>query len=245
MPTCCSGGAATDREQLIRQCLSDVRARAWEIVRQAGRQAEVEELVAVGNLALVQAAGRWDPEGGASFRAYAYVRMRGAMLDYMRSHGALGRHDARRSSAIEACRFRFARREGRFPSDAELAAELGWTVRELSGREQRVLRAQPRSLDEPVLGPRSDEVSHLEELIPADADLEREVCANETAAELAALIRLLPRREQLVIRWGYWEGRTLREMAHWLGMTESGVWHIRRRALAQLRGLAPDLQEAA
>jgi RNA polymerase sigma factor for flagellar operon FliA len=230
---------APDREQLICDHLRLVRGCAWDLAH--GNPSTFDDLIDAGQLGLVQAAQRWNPQPGGIFSSYAYLRVRGAMLDYLRLNGRLGRHDEHRNQQMRQARYRFAAREHRFPSDRELAAELGWTPRELSLATQQILRGIPRSLEECVAETVSgDEYCTLEEVLASDENVEADVLAQADRTELRDLLLQLPDRDRLVISLYFWEGMVLREIGEVLGVTESRVCQILTRALERLREMVPD-----
>src|SRR3954452_10698642 len=92
---------AADRDRLVEQHLSLVQAIAAKLKRTLGRTIDFEDLVAYGTKGLLEAAKRFDPSQGASFTTFAYYRVRGAMLDGLRSMGWYSRADYARYRAEE------------------------------------------------------------------------------------------------------------------------------------------------
>src|SRR3954470_7299495 len=92
---------AADRDRLVEQHLSLVQAIAAKLKRTLGRTIEFEDLVAYGTKGLLEAADRFDPAQGASFTTFAYYRVRGAMLDGLRTMGWYSRADYARYRAEE------------------------------------------------------------------------------------------------------------------------------------------------
>lgn len=82
---------AVDRDALIREHQGLVRAVAHKVGKKMPRNIEIDDLVAYGNIGLVEAAGRFDPGGGARFSSYAYYRIQGSIYDGLRKFGWLNR----------------------------------------------------------------------------------------------------------------------------------------------------------
>src|SRR5256885_15805875 len=92
---------AAERDTLIAQHLSLVQSIAGKLKRSLGRAIDFEDLVGYGSKGLVEAAERFDPRQGASFTTFAYYRIRGAMLDGLRTMGWYSRGDYARYRAEE------------------------------------------------------------------------------------------------------------------------------------------------
>src|SRR3954454_13471562 len=92
---------AAERDRLVEQHLSLVQAIAAKLKRTLGRTIDFEDLVAYGTKGLLEAANRFDPSQGASFTTFAYYRVRGAMLDGLRTMGWYSRADYARYRAEE------------------------------------------------------------------------------------------------------------------------------------------------
>src|SRR3954452_12412337 len=92
---------AADRDRLVEQHLSLVQAIAAKLKRTLGRTIDFEDLVAYGTKGLLEAAKRFDPSQGAAFSTFAYYRIRGAMLDGLRTMGWYSRADYARYRAEE------------------------------------------------------------------------------------------------------------------------------------------------
>src|SRR5437762_13207886 len=90
---------AADRDRLVEQHLSLVQAIAAKLKRTLGRSIDFDDLVGYGTKGLLEAAQRFDPTQGATFTTFAYYRVRGAMLDGLRTMGWYSRADYARYRA--------------------------------------------------------------------------------------------------------------------------------------------------
>lgn len=193
-----------------------------------------EDLENVGLLGLLQALNGYDPERGTPFVSYAYGRIRGALVDYLRSIDALPRERRRRlaeaQSAIDTLRQALAAE----PSDEQVAEYLDITLVDY----HTLLRdAQCRfalSLHAPT---DSDGEQTVLETIPNEETLvafER-VDRNSLHRYIGTLIKDLPEREQTILALYYYENLTLREIAGLLSLTEARISQILGKILLTLR----------
>jgi len=204
----------------------------------AGLPASVEhgDVVSYGIFGLIDAIDKFDPSLGFKFETYALPRIRGAILDELRANDSAPRSIRAKNRAIERAYSTLENEHRRTPSDAEVAAELGMSTRQLSKAKGRISATDIVSLDEPLLAStperamtRGDAVS---DRIGDPADL---FGSAETSQILADEIRRLPDRERHVLTLYYFEGLNLATIGQQLGVTESLVCQIHRKAIRLLR----------
>jgi RNA polymerase sigma factor for flagellar operon FliA len=213
-----------------------VRRIAFHLKGRLPASVQLEDLIQAGVIGLLEAIQGYQGGRGASFATYAGIRIRGAMLDEVRrlDGGPRSVHrDTRRiSEAIRAVEAR----NGQAAAPREIAAELGVTVEEYQRMVQRVAETRVLSLED-VLGDSSDDVR----LAGSDGDApDRWWGREELANGLAAAIRELPQREQLVLALYYDEELNQKEVGAVLGVTESRVCQLHGQALARLRSRLAD-----
>jgi RNA polymerase sigma factor for flagellar operon FliA len=195
-----------------------------------------DDLESCGILGLIEALDRFDVGRGTKFEAYAVVRIRGAIIDQLRSLGHLSRSSLQKSRSLEDALARLHLELGRAPDDGEVAAHLGVEVadlRELLSELSVVIV----SLDSAPIDDEGDAVS-LAETIPdhGSPDPLEAIENKETIGALAAAIDELPERERLVVSLYYHDGLTMKEISQVLGVTESRVSQLHTRAVLRLRG---------
>ncbi|MDX1429423.1 MAG: FliA/WhiG family RNA polymerase sigma factor [Rhodothermales bacterium] len=204
-----------------------------------------EDLENVGLLGLLQALNGYDPERGTPFVSYAYGRIRGALVDYLRSIDALPRERRRRlaeaQKAIDTLRQELAGE----PSDHDVAEYLEMTLVEY----HTLLRdAQCRfalSLHAPT---DSEGEQTVLETIPNEETLKafERVDRNSLHDYIGTLIKDLAEREQTILALYYYENLTLREIAALLSLTEARISQILGKILKTLRArLAKSQSKAA
>ncbi len=194
--------------------------------------------------ALAAAAQSFDPARGVPFGRYAARRIRGALLDELRSLDWASRSLRSRAREREAARESLAVALRREPTDHEVAAEMGVGVDELKRMSADLHQAVVLRLDALVDGGAADAMLPKTTQTP-----ESVVVAQEREAYLAAAVAALPERLRTVIQATFFEDRPLREVADELEVTESRISQIRTEALGMLRdglnaNLDPDLLPA-
>lgn len=181
------------------------------------------DLVSDGVLGLMDAVDKFDPDRGLQFQTYAVTRIRGAIVDGLRSTDWVPRSVREKIRDVDAASVRLETALGRPPSDRELASELGVTVEELRKLYSQTAHTSVVSFEalQEDDGPRA-----TADLPGADDDL---------PAGFLAAVRDLAERDQIVVALYYWERLTLAEIGRVLGVTESRVSQLHSRATLTLR----------
>lgn len=213
-----------------------VRATARRLAARLPPRVDLDDLVAAGNLGLVEAAARFDPSRGVGFTEFARVRVQGAMLDALRSRAASSRGTRRLRRELDETRCTLAHRLGRAPEDQEVAAAMGIPVDELERRERAAVPMRVVSLED--LGVGDDVQSRLvKALASREVDPDERIALAEAVERVAAAVETLPGRQRLVLSLYYVEDLRLREIGEMLGVTESRVCQLHTAALRALRAL--------
>ncbi|MCW3063518.1 MAG: polymerase, sigma 28 subunit, FliA/WhiG [Solirubrobacterales bacterium] len=207
----------------------------------SGLPAHVEEgdLISYGLLGLISAIGRFDLAREIKFETYAIPRIRGAIIDELRSLDWVPRSVRARAREIERASAKLEHRLQRAPTDEEMSAELEISVDDFQESLMQISNSTIAALDElwSVSDASGDQVSLLDTLHDPDApDPERIVDATELKDRVADAIARLPEREKLVIALYYYENLTLREIGEVLGVTESRISQLHTKAVLRLRG---------
>jgi RNA polymerase sigma factor for flagellar operon FliA len=205
----------------------------------SGLPSHVEEadLVSYGLLGLMTAIDRYDPARDIKFETYAIARIRGSIIDELRTLDWVPRSVRSRARNIERAIRELEAKLARAPTDDEIAGRLGISTDELEASLIDISRSSIAALDElwSTAG-EGDQVSLLDMLEdpqsikPAEALDETEV-----REALAEAISRLPEREKLVVTLYYYEELTLREIGEVLGVTESRVSQLHTKAILRLR----------
>ncbi|HUK63053.1 MAG TPA: FliA/WhiG family RNA polymerase sigma factor [Dongiaceae bacterium] len=233
------------RRELLHMHLGLVHHAAREILQRAPRGIELGDLVSAGTVGLVQALEGFEPERGFAFSTFAMPRIRGAILDEIRSHDWVPRSVRERGERLATTAARLEQRLGRTPDAAEMSAALGVDADTLSRWRRDTDSRVMVTLDAPA-GHSGEEPWLLGDAI-ADEHAPEPGAALDEARTLAALhdgIAGLSERDRLVLTLSFYEDLSLREIGEVLHITESRVSQIRTRALQRLRD-AIDRKEAA
>ena len=206
----------------------------------SGLPAHVEEadLISYGLTGLISAIERFDLSREIKFETYAITRIRGAIIDELRTLDWVPRSVRARAREIERANMKLEARLQRAPTDEEMAAELGITVEEFHEALLQISNSTIVALDElwNVSDSSGDQVSLLDTLPDRGApDPQTLVDQSELRDRIADAIAALPEREKLVIALYYYENLTLREIGEVLGVTESRVSQLHTKAVLRLR----------
>jgi len=205
----------------------------------SGLPAHVDEndLVSYGLLGLIGAIERYDPDRDIKFETYAIARIKGAILDELRSIDWVPRSVRAKARALEKAYAKLESQLHRTPTDEELAAELDLTDDQLQTTLGQISFVGLVALDEMLaVGGERGESTTLGETIPDKG--EGPVAAfevEEMKQILADSINRMPEREKIVLTLYYYEVLTLVEIGEVLGVTESRVCQIHTKAVLQLR----------
>lgn len=227
-----------DNSQLVVTYAPLVKRIAFQLMSKLPASVDVDDLIQNGMIGLLDAIGRYEEGLGAQFETYAVQRVRGSMLDGLRENDWLPRSLRRDMRRIESAIHALEQRQGRPPSEQELADALGVPLSEY----QRMLQEA-----------RGHQLVYLEDFNRDEDDdyLERHLAKHdanpleilEDANMRATLVRAiedLPEREKMIMALYYDEELNLREIGEVLGVTESRVCQLHSQAVARLRARVLD-----
>jgi RNA polymerase sigma factor for flagellar operon FliA len=187
------------------------------------------DLTSAGLTALVLAAQAFDAERGVPFNRYAATRIRGAIVDELRSIDWASRSVRRRSRELDGVRSQLATVLGRAASAAEVAQAAGMTLAEVAANDDDVARAQVLSLHA------SEDDAISDRLVSSSPDPQASLEARERLTYLGEAISELPERLRYVVEQYFLAERPMAEIAEALGVTESRISQLRAEALVLLR----------
>jgi RNA polymerase sigma factor for flagellar operon FliA len=206
----------------------------------SGLPAHVDEadLISYGLGGLIFAIERFDLSREIKFETYAITRIRGAIIDELRSLDWVPRSVRARAREIERVNMKLEAKLQRAPTDEEMASELKVGLEEFHDALLQISNSTIVALDElwNVSDSSGDQVSLLDTIPDHGApDPEAVVDQGELRDRIADAIAALPEREKLVIALYYYENLTLREIGEVLGVTESRVSQLHTKAVLRLR----------
>jgi len=230
-----------EQERIIREFAPVVKAIAHRLAFRLPAHLDADDLISVGIMGLMDAMKKYDPSREAKFKTYAEFRIRGAMLDEMRSMDWIPRSVHERLSTLEKANAELLSRLGRPPTEEELAAELKLTSSELAEFLTRAQGAVLVSLED--LGVQeTDGRKILRMLVDTEHPDPLAMVVTENRREiLAKAIDALPKKERLVLTLYYCEELTMKEIGRILNVTESRVCQLHTKAILTLKATLRDL----
>ncbi len=230
-------GSRQLRDQLIVHYSPLVKYVAARVAVGLPRYVDQADLVSYGVIGLIDAIDKFDPQRHVKFETYAIQRIKGAILDELRSIDWVPRTVRSKARAIEEAYAKLETALLRTPTDAEVAAELDMTDEEFNQALSQVSFLGVAALDE-VLGTPGDraEPVTLGDTIPdSGANPGAALEVKEARRLLAEAIGRLAERERAILTFYYYEGLTLAEIGEIFGISESRVCQIHTKAVLQLR----------
>jgi RNA polymerase sigma factor FliA len=206
----------------------------------SGLPAHVEEadLISYGLGGLITAIQRFDLSREIKFETYAITRIRGAIIDELRTLDWVPRSVRARAREFERVNMKLEAKLQRAPTDDEMASQLGISVQDFQDALVQISNSTIVALDElwHVSDASGDQVSLLDTIPDSNApDPQMLIDQSELRDRIADAIAALPEREKLVVALYYYENLTLREIGEVLGVTESRVSQLHTKAVLRLR----------
>ena len=226
------------RDRLILNYAPLVKYVAGRISTNLPAHVDEGDLVSYGLLGLIGAIERYDPGREIKFETYAISRIKGSIIDELRSLDWVPRSVRSRAREIERAMLELENRFKRPPSDEEVANEIGITVDEFQDSLTAISRSSVAALDEmwQISTGGGDTVSLIDTIEDPHADdPSKAMNQTEVREALADAIGRLPEREKLVITLYYYEELTLREIGEVLSVTESRVSQLHTKAILRLK----------
>ncbi len=209
---------------------------------------EESDLISYGLLGLIGALERFEPERNIKFETYAITRIKGSILDELRSLDWVPRSVRSIARQIEKCSATLENKLMRAPTDEEMAKDLGLTKQEFQDALTRISSSSIVALEElwTISSSGTESVALIDTIEDRQSkDPASMVDINEVKERLAQAISNLPEREKIVIALYYYEGLTLREIGDVLGVTESRISQLHTKAILRLKGRLKDQVEPA
>ncbi|MBI9076808.1 MAG: FliA/WhiG family RNA polymerase sigma factor [Desulfatibacillum sp.] len=225
------------RDELIKKYAYLAKLSAHRLAMRLPPSVNVDDLISAGIMGLLDAIDKFDEGRGVKFRTYAEFRIRGAMLDELRSMDWVPRSVRKKVQEIEKAVVKVEKRENR-PADAEeIALELGVDMETYQAMLSKAGGIELVSLDEPLWGndnTKDRRRTHVD-LLQDGGDPNQDLMQSEFQQVLAQSIGTLSEKEQQILSLYYKEELTLKEVGEVMGLTESRICQIHTQCMIKLR----------
>jgi RNA polymerase sigma factor for flagellar operon FliA len=226
-----------NREEVIKKYSPMIKYVANRIAMRLPPHIEVDDLISVGVLGLMDAISKYDSSRGAKFKTYAEFRVRGAILDELRSMDWVPRSIRQKASQVDKVVVALQSKLRRQPEDEEVAKEMGLSLDQFHNTLNETKSIPIFSLEDLGIAKESGEQQSLLDCLAgkADADPQTQIRLVELKEIIAKAIDALPEKERLMVSLYYYEELTMKEIGAVLDITESRVSQIHSKAVYRLR----------
>lgn len=221
------------REKLILEYAPLVKIVAGRLSMYLGYNVEYEDLVSYGIFGLIDAIDKFDVSKEVKFETYASLRIRGAILDQIRKMDWIPRTIRQRQRQIDTAMKELEQKNGRPPTDAELAAHMGISQDEFAEWQNQVKEDNMISLNEYL--EQGNDISSEKGMGSGFGAPEGVVERSELKEMLEKALEILTEKEKKVILLYYYEELTLKEISRVLEVSESRVSQLHTRALQKMK----------
>ena len=226
-----------NREEVIIKYSPMIKYVANRIAMRLPPHIEVDDLISVGVLGLMDAITKYDSSRGAKFKTYAEFRVRGAILDELRSLDWVPRSIRQKASQVDKVVQGLQAKLRRQPEDEEVAKEMGLSLDQFHETLNETKSIPIFSLEDLGIAKESGDQQSLLDCLAgkADADPQTQIRLVELKEIIAKAIDALPEKERLMVSLYYYEELTMKEIGAVLDITESRVSQIHSKAVYRLR----------
>ncbi|MFW5648390.1 MAG: FliA/WhiG family RNA polymerase sigma factor [Candidatus Alkaliphilus sp. MAG34] len=218
------------KTKLIEHYIQLVKVIAGRLYTSYGTNVEYDDLVSYGIFGLIDAIEKFDLDKQVKFRTYAQIRIRGAIIDELRSLDWIPRSIRQKARQIEEVYSKLENQLGRSVFDIEVADELGITIKELQDILMQTNSFNIISLEETIFENNIASKQGEQDDLPEEV-----ICTKETYNILRENIEKLPEREKQVISLYYYNNLTYKEIGAVLQVSESRVSQLHSKAILRLR----------
>ena len=224
------------RDQLILDYAPLIRFVAQRIASRLPSNIDIDDLISAGVIGLMDAIEKYDPSRDNKFKTYAEFRIRGAILDELRSQDWVPRSVRDKAKKIEKTFASLEQKFGRPATDKEVSAELGISMEEYYELIAKVKAVTLLSVDELTVPQQHDKKNLLDFLETSNTrNPFSHLKSKGLRSLLMANIEDLPEKQKLVLSLYYYEDLNLKEIGKILEVTESRVSQLHTQAVEKLR----------
>ena len=235
-----------ERGKLILHYAPLIRYVAGRLAMRLPPHISIDDLISSGVMGLIDAIEKFDPTKKIRFKTYAEFRIRGAMLDELRSLDWVPRSIRKKSTELAKTYQRLEKEFGRPAEDREVAEAMGLSMEKFYKLLDKTKNITFLDID--MIRRKMPEKNNKDpfELVAGDSETDPSIILNKNEVKriLAEAIIALPEKEKLVVSLYYYEALTMREIGEIMGYTESRISQMHTKAMLRLRGhLNPVMEE--
>jgi len=224
------------KEKIINDSLPFIKYTAYRLGHRLPPQLSMNDLVSIGVMGLLDALQRY-AEGRVKIKTFVEYRIKGAMLDELRSHDGMSRSLKNKINQIKSAHHKLEKELGRLPDEEEVAKSLNMTLDNYYRTLQIANNAVVFSFEDFKGKMKEENEIDIMESIPDPATKTPLELMEENSAkrELAHRINDLPEKEKLILSLYYWEELTMKEIGRVMNLTEGRVCQLHSQALVRLK----------
>jgi len=225
------------RETMIVEYAHLVKYIAARFAKRLPSSVLFDELVSAGSLGLIDAVDKFDPGRHVSIKTYAQYRIKGAILDELRSMDTYSRSMRKKIQDIAGATRDIENRTGEPASDSDVAEEMGLDLEAYQEMLTAIHGAAVLSLDDFIATKVNDtsSMTRFQSGLKGDGNPADDFDKEELKSVLAGAIKNMAQKEQMVVSLYYYEELTLKEIGQVLSLTESRICQIHTAALIKLK----------
>jgi RNA polymerase sigma factor for flagellar operon FliA len=226
---------ANERARIVDEYLPVIKHFAYKLTLNADEAQFREDLVSAGVIGLLEAMERFDPSKGAKLKTYAYLRIRGAMVDEIRAKSWYPRSAWDKTRKIEAAITNLEKKLGRYPDEEEIAREMGIDIEEYMKVIGNCGNMSVVSLEK-VFESQEDSREKILDYIMGNENSPDDFAAiHEIEKFLGEQIDNLPERLKQILSLYYYEDMNMKEIGEVFGISEARVCQLHGQAIMNLR----------
>ena len=222
------------RNVLIEKHMPLVKYISERLLLTLPKSIELDDLISAGVFGLMDAIDGFDLDRGIKFKTYCTTRIRGSILDELRSQDWVPRLVRLKAHQINKALKNLEMTQGREPTDYEMAKELGVSMEEYGGMVEESSPKIVYSLSDKWDENNDDESVEKVEMIEDKNSIDPVENMNQKDV-LLTVTNTLSKKEKLIIIMYYYEGLTMREIGNILSLTESRVCQIHSNVMSKLK----------
>jgi RNA polymerase sigma factor FliA len=224
-----------ERERIIEEFLPIIKHLAFKVSRGFDDDGITEDLISSGVLGLLEAMEKFDPARGIKLNTFAYLRIRGAMIDELRKRDWFPRSARSKAKKLEEVIRKLESRLGRYPREEEVAAELKVDLDDYLVMLKDFGSLSILSIEDISEVSGMDREGIIRYVMDEGASPEKCAEMKELEGLLGHEIDRLPEKQKLVLSLYYYEDMNMKEIAEVLGITEARISQIHSQAVLSLR----------